>query len=283
VPKGLIEDILPLAERMRSVWRLLDTAQDCGAANMAVDEAILRAVQASLVPPTLRLYGWHPPCLSLGQAQPAAEVDWEACRRLGIDVVRRSTGGRAILHVDELTYSLAAPESDPRVAGDIVSSYRKISAGLLAGLRLLNVPGLESKPQASSTHRVLPASPVCFQAPSHYEITVDGKKLAGSAQKRSRGALLQHGAIPLRGDIARICRLLLPRPKEAALRARATTLEAAIGRVPSFDELAAALALGFSQALGVELAAGQLTLQEQRWAAELRRDKYGRDEWTRRI
>ncbi len=267
---------------MSTVWRLLNTAQDCGAVNMAVDEAILRAVQAGLVPPTLRLYGWSPPCLSLGQAQPAAEVDWEACRQLGIDVVRRSTGGRAILHVDELTYSLAAPENDPRVAGDIVSSYRKISAGLLAGLRMLNVPGLESMPQPQSTHRALPPSPACFQAPSHYEITVGGKKLAGSAQKRGRGALLQHGAIPLCGDIARICQVLLPRPEEAALRARATTVEAAVGRAPSFDEAAAALAGGFSQALGVELAAGQLTLQEQRWAAELRRDKYSCDEWTRR-
>ncbi|MBN1887266.1 MAG: lipoate--protein ligase family protein [Thermoflexales bacterium] len=267
---------------MHTVWRLLNTAQDCGAANMAVDEAILRAVQAGTVPPTLRLYGWTPACLSLGHAQPAAEVDWEACRRLGVDVVRRSSGGRAILHVDELTYSLAAPDSEPRVAGDIVSSYRKISAGLLAGLRLLNVPGLESKPQASSTHRALPASPVCFQAPSHYEITVGGKKLAGSAQMRKRAVLLQHGAIPLCGDIARICRLLLPRPEEAALRARATTVEATLGRAPSFDEAAAALVIGFSHALNVELVAGQLTLQEQLWAAELRRDKYGCDEWTKR-
>lgn len=273
---------------MNAAWRLLNTAQDRGAANMAVDEAILRAVQAGSVPPTLRLYGWNPPCLSLGQAQPAAEVDWDACRQLGIDVVRRSTGGRAILHVDELTYSLVAPENDPRVAGDIVSSYRKISAGLLAGLRLLNVPGLESKPQASPAQRKPPLSPVCFQAPSHYEITVGGKKLVGSAQKRSRGvllqhAVLQHGALPLCGDIARICQVLLPRPEGAAVRARATTLEAAMGRAPSFDEAAAALVLGFSQALDVELMAGQLSSQEQRWAVELRRDKYGRDEWTRRI
>jgi lipoate-protein ligase A len=251
-----------------------------GATNMAVDEAILRAVQARLVPPTLRLYGWTPPCLSLGQAQPWREVNYDACIALGVDVVRRSTGGRAILHTDELTYSLAAPENDPRVAGDIVTSYRKLSAGLLEGLHILGVPGIESNLQTLSSHSI---SPVCFEAPSHYEITVNGKKLVGSAQMRKGGVLLQHGAIPLTGDIARVCQLLSDAPDPARVRARATTIEAVLEKPVSFEQAVAAIAQGFCDALGVEFVPGELFPQEQTWAAELRRDKYGHDTWTQRL
>lgn len=265
-------------------WRLLDTGLADGATNMAVDEAIVRALHAGLIPPTLRLYGWNPPCLSLGQAQPAAEVDWAACAALGIDVVRRPTGGRAILHADELTYSLIAPENHPAIAGDIVTSYRKISRGLLAGLHRLNIPGIHSVPQYPMPNTLKPEpSPVCFDAPSHYEITVNGQKLVGSAQMRQGGIVLQHGAIPLHGDIARICQVLAAHPDPARVRACATTVQAASGRVVSFNEAAAAIANGFAHALGIELGPGALTLQERDWAAELRRDKYTRDEWTRRL
>jgi lipoate-protein ligase A len=249
-----------------SVWRLLNTGLADGATNMAIDEAILRAVQASLVHPTLRFYGWLPACLSLGQAQAAAEVDFEACRALGVDVVRRST-----------------PESDPHVAGDIVTSYRKLSAGLLEGLRILNVPGIQSNPKSEISNLKSEISPVCFEAPSHYEITVNGKKLVGSAQMRRGGIVLQHGAIPLVGDIARICPLLVARPDPAHVRARAATVEAVLGYAVSLDEAARAVAQGFARALDIQLEPGSLTPQEQRWAGDLRRDKYGSDEWTKRI
>ena len=109
---------------------------------MALDEAILRAVSAGQVPPTLRLYAWEPACLSLGRAQPLADVDLQAVRATGFDLVRRPTGGKAILHVDELTYSVVAPQEDPRVAGGIVESYRRLSAGLVCGLEQLGVTGL---------------------------------------------------------------------------------------------------------------------------------------------
>lgn len=266
-------------------WRLLKTGFADGATNMAIDEAIVRALQAGLVPPTLRLYGWHPPCLSLGQAQPAAEVDWAACAALGIDVVRRPTGGRAILHIDELTYSLIAPENHPAIAGDIVTSYRKISRGLIEGLRGLNIPNIHSAPQSPipNTQSQSQLSPVCFEAPSHYEITVNGQKLVGSAQMRRGGLVLQHGAIPLHGDIARICQVLAAHPDPARVRARATTIEAVTGHTVSFEQAATAIADGFARALEIELGPGALTPQEHAWADELRRDKYARDEWTRRL
>ncbi len=265
-------------EHTTRFWRLLNTGSSDGATNMAIDEAIARAVQAGLVPPTLRFYGWQPPCLSLGQAQSVTEVDMEACAAAGVDLVRRPTGGRAILHVDELTYSVTAPESDPRVSGDIVTSYRKLSAGLLEGLHLLHIPGVQSNPPSKPM-----TSPICFEEPSHYEITVNGKKLIGSAQMRKGGVLLQHGAIPLTGDLARICPLLATRPDPQRVQARATTVEAILGYAVSSDEAAAAIAQGFVHALAVELVPGPLTPQERLWAAELRRDKYGRDEWTKRM
>src|SRR5512137_2566024 len=153
-----------------TTWRLLNSHHLNGATNMAIDEAISRAVQANLVPPTLRFFGWQPACLSLGQAQPGGDVDRVACRAAGVDIVRRPTGGRAILHTDELTYSVTAPEAEPRVAGGIVESYRRLSEGLLEGLRLLGVPGIEAHHPEAERQRTS-ENPVCFQVPSTYEIT----------------------------------------------------------------------------------------------------------------
>lgn len=267
-------------------WRWLNTGIADGATNMAIDEAILRAVAQGLAPPTLRLYAWEPPCLSLGQAQSASEVDWEACAARGYTVVRRPTGGRAILHTDELTYSVTAPEIEPRVEGGIVESYRRLSEGLLEGLRLMGVPGIEAHhPEAGPAQSPNNSAqgPVCFEAPSTYEVTVAGKKLVGSAQMRREGVVLQHGTLPLVGDIARICDALMSHPDPARVRARAATVEAVLGRAVSFDEAAQAVARGMISVLNLELEPGDLTLQERAWADELRQTRYAADEWNRRL
>jgi lipoyl(octanoyl) transferase len=263
-----------------TTWRLLNTRHLDGATNMATDEAISRAVQANLAPPTLRFFGWRPACLSLGQAQPGGDVDRAACLAAGVAVVRRPTGGRAILHIDELTYSVIAPEHEPRVVGTIVESYRRLSAGLLNGLLLLGVPTRQVE-QPDNHDR--DQGPVCFEVPSNYEIVFDGKKLVGSAQMRKAGVVLQHGTLPLHGDIARISLYLAQHPDQARVRQRATTVEAAIGREVDYDMAAQMMARGFAEALHLQLAAGELTLEEQAWAAELRRDKYAADEWTYRL
>jgi lipoate-protein ligase A len=268
-------------------WRLLNTGQASGATNMAIDEAILRAVASGLVLPTLRFYAWEPPCLSLGQAQASSEVDWAACAARGYHVVRRPTGGRAILHTDELTYSVTAPEAEPRVTGGIVESYRRLSEGLLAGLRLLGVPGIEAHHPEIGTAQPSdsrpPENPVCFEVPSTYEITVGSKKLIGSAQVRREGVVLQHGALPLVGDIARICDVLASHSDPVRVRARATTVESVLGRAISFDEVAEAIARGMGSALQLELVPGDLIPQECAWVDELRRERYTTDEWNRRV
>jgi len=263
-----------------AAWRLLRSAPADGAMNMALDEAILRAVAAGLVPPTLRLYGWAPPSLSLGRGQPAADADRGALRAAGFGLVRRPTGGRAILHADELTYSIVAPEGEPRVTGDIVESYRRLSQGLIHGLERLGVAGLAADRRVGDRRA---EGPVCFEVPSDYEITVDGRKLAGSAQMRAQGVVLQHGAVPLYGDIARICRVLAAHPDPARVRARATSVAEALGRPVTWDEAADAMAAGFAEALNLRLEPGGLTDEERTWAEALRADKYATEEWTHRV
>lgn len=264
----------------RVAWRFLNTGHLDGATNMAIDEAISRAVQAKLVPPTLRFFGWQPACLSLGQAQPGADVDREACRAAGIDVVRRPTGGRAILHTDELTYSVIAPDTDPRVVGTIVESYRRLSEGLLNGLKLMGVPTQQAERPDGHDRE---AGPVCFEVPSNYEIVFDGKKLVGSAQMRKPGVVLQHGTLPLHGDIARISRCLVSKPDPDRVRQRATTVAAAIGHVIDFDTAVRLMAQGMAATLNLDLQAGELMDQERRWAEELRREKYASEAWTYRL
>ena len=268
----------------RAAWRLLDSGFLNGQMNMAVDEAVMLAVSEGKAPPTIRFYGWEPFCLSIGYAQSMQEeVDLDACREAGFDYVRRPTGGRAILHGDELTYSLLVSREEPRVTGGIVESYRRLSIGLVEGLRLLGADALQANAQRK---KIAEKSAACFDAPSHYEITVGGKKLVGSAQMRRKGMVLQHGSLPLYGDITRVMDyLIMPSEERRAylrddLRRRATTLEAVLGQAVPFDEVVTALAGGVSRSLNLDLVPGELTLYEQELADSLYRDKYSTDEWN---
>jgi lipoate-protein ligase A len=279
-------------------WRLLITPPADGATNMAIDEALLHALADGVGRPTLRFYQWAPPCLSLGYNERCTDVDEVACAALGYTWVRRSTGGRAILHTDELTYSVTAPGDEPRVAGSIVESYRRLSTGLLAGLRTLGADVF----QAQTEKVVNPdQGAACFDTPSNYEITVRGRKLVGSAQVRRRGIVLQHGALPLTGDLTRIFNCLHtdgsvpagpdshlgidqpPADQAASLLAHACTLEQALGRTVSFKEAADALAGGFVSALNLRLELGDLTDYERALADRLRREQYTGDQWNRRV
>jgi len=263
-----------------ATWRLLRSAPAEGALQMAVDEAIWQAVAESRVPPTLRLYAWEPPCLSLGRHQPAAEADREALRAAGYGLVRRPTGGRAILHANELTYSVVVPLSDPRVRGDLLTSCRRLSLGLLEALRLL---GVQEASMHRGARRTANTAPVCFEAPADFEVTARGRKLIGSAQMRGRGTLLQHGAIPLWGDIARICSFLTVPTDPDRVRARAVTLEQALGRRIPWEEMATAVAKGFALALNLHMEPSDLTQEERRAAQVLQQKKYGSKEWTSRF
>jgi lipoate-protein ligase A len=259
---------------------------------MAVDEAILLAIAEGAAPPTLRFFGWVPPCLSLGYAQPAAEVDHARLERLGYGLVRRPTGGRAILHAGELTYSVIAPMTEPRVFGGVVESYQQLSAGLMRGLRHLGLAARADKEYAPAQAGAA-KGPVCFETPSNYEITVGlgdrPRKLLGSAQVRKRGVVLQHGTLPLTGDIARICGVLVfptEAERDAAqvrVRQRAATLAEALGRDVSWDEAAQAMTHGFAEALNLILEVSPLTERETALAQQLRAEKYAMPTWNERI
>ncbi|MDX2160721.1 MAG: biotin/lipoate A/B protein ligase family protein [bacterium] len=258
-------------------WRLIYDPPMRGGRNMAADEAISRAVSMRDQLPTLRLYAWSVPCLSLGYGQRSAEVDFERLKAHGWDIVRRKTGGRAVLHIDELTYSVSIPLDDPIAKGSIVESCARISQGLIAAfVRLGAAPRADVKPGGAAE-----TSPICFDTASHYEITVEGKKLVGSAQRRDfrghfdrPGVLLQHGAIPLGGDVSRICDALVY-PDEptrtdakALVRERATTVEAVIGRPVTFEAMAHALIAGFESAFDVRFVELGLSPPEAREVAE---------------
>jgi lipoate-protein ligase A len=270
----------------RPTWRLLDSGASDGYTNMAIVEAMLLAVQAGIVPPTLRLYAWQPACLSIGAFQSVAgDIDSAACAAHGIDWVRRLTGGRAILHDQEVTYSVAALQNDERVTGDVMESYRRISRGLLEGMRLLGVDAVLAPSAIPATPAGVAKPAACFAAPSQHEIMVGGRKLIGSAQRRQGTALLQHGSILLNLDVVTLMSLLcFPSEQERAtmtarVRDESVTLDALLGRKLTYRDVTPLLAQGYAAALDIDLMPGSLTPWEQETAARLRRDKYTADEW----
>ena len=268
-----------------NTWRLLITPPARGAWNMAVDESILETMGRDGALPTLRLYAWEPACLSLGYAQPLADVDISRLQARGWEMVRRPTGGRAVLHTDELTYSVIAPLSEPRVAGTVLESYRRLAQALVQALNLLSLP-VQVSENSVRTRKTIP-NPICFEVPSTYEITVGGKKLVGSAQARRKEGVLQHGSLPLSGDLTRITQVLafpdeLSRNHAAErLLVRATTVETALGRKVTWDEAAQAYISAFKSVLALELEPGSLSPIETKRAEELVRGKYGKNEKNR--
>ncbi|MDX1616584.1 MAG: lipoate--protein ligase family protein, partial [Candidatus Promineifilaceae bacterium] len=270
-----------MSEHERPVnWRVVSGEFLDGPTNMAIDEAILDAVSSGESPPTLRFYGWQPACVSLGFRQPIEVVDQRRLAERGWDLVRRPTGGRAILHVDELTYSICAPVNEPRVRGTVLQSYRRLSQGLLAGLKRLGLVEVSARQEGDSQTASTTSGPACFDNPADYEIVLGSQKLVGSAQVRRRQAVLQHGTLPLYGDVGRLADALhfedSPARQQLAreLRQRATTVAAGLGRRVTFDEAADALQRGLAEALDIHLEAGTLTGAELEMARSLRWGKY---------
>lgn len=270
----------------RATWRLLITPPLDGATNMAIDEAMAEAAAAGEAPPTLRFYQWIPPCLSLGRNQPIAEVDLAVCAARGYDVVRRPTGGRSILHTDELTYSVTGPASEPRLAGGVLDAYLRLAEALQLGLERLGLP-VQKAP--GSTRTGPDVSAACFEVPSAYEITVAGKKLIGSAQSRRQGWVLQHGSLPLVGDITRVvdCLYLPASGERDALREtlanRATTLAEIMARPPSFEEITQVMRQAFQDILHIDLLPGALEPAEEARVTRLLTSHYRSEAWTARL
>ena len=269
-------------------WRIINSGHADAATNMAVDEAILLAHSAGKVPPTLRFYGWQPAAVSIGYFQRAmSEIDLDRCKEHKTAVVRRLTGGRAVLHDAELTYSIVVREDDPLIPKTITASYRYFSNGLLAGLEALGIQAHMTMPVAAYGQRKKePASAACFDAPAHFEVAVDGKKLVGSAQVRKQGVILQHGSILLRFSAEQFAELLrMPSAEKREqtaqmLKGRAASIENILQRTVTWQEVYCPMPAAFESALGIQLVHAELTKEEKITSKELASTKYSQDCWN---
>jgi len=251
-----------------SSWRFLNSGRSDGATNMAVDDAILEGVDRGSSPPTLRVYAWEPPTVSTGHSQKASvELDLEACRRRGFGVVRRPTGGRAVLHAGELTYSVVGRSGEPPLGGTIAESYRAIANGLLLGLKQLGVCAELAAVATAHRHRGGVAPP-CFVSAGRFEVVVSGRKLIGSAQRRLGAAVLQHGSLltdETHVQLADVLRVDKEADRAAIRRtlvSKTTNLTAVLSRSLEFEELAYAMRVGFERAWGITFTDGALSERE---------------------
>jgi lipoate-protein ligase A len=263
--------------RRRIAWRLLVHPPADGAWNMALDESLLETYAGDAPPdaPTLRLYGWAPPALSLGRFQRAVgSHDATFLRENGIDLVRRPTGGSAVLHEFERTYAVVARLRREPFPGGVVDTYRRLAGALCSALGRL---GLHADArEARAKDPAWRTAAACFAAPSTHEVTVGAEKVVGSAQLRRRGAFLQHGSILLRADPERLARAI---GLERAPRGY-TDLARALGAAPGESAVDRAMVAAFEAEFGARLEPGRPTAVEQERARHLRCSKYLTRAWT---
>lgn len=267
-------------------WRFLPYRVYSPAENMAIDEAIMQLHREKKNLPTLRFYGWEPATLSIGYFQRVdREINLDELKRSGFGFVRRLTGGRAVLHDHELTYSVIVSEAHPLMPPTVSESYRVISQGLLEGFRLLGIEAEltapHSKPRGEHTA-------ACFDSPSDYELVIHGKKVAGSAQVRKQGVILQHGSILLDLDIEALFSVLrfpsdqVRKKWKDDFRNKAVAIQPILQRDVSIEEVTQAFFDGFQKGMGIQLEMGELSLEEIELAKRLVKEKYGNDQWNRR-
>ena len=238
---------------MRYQWRLILDPPLPGKKNMEKDLEIMEEVSAGESPPTLRLYRWFPPAVSLGYFQDEREViDMQACREAGVDVVRRPTGGRAVLHFHELTYSIIVPEVHPFINnGGVMDAYRSISRGIITAFNLLDILATLT-PEEEGRAGLAPGS--CFDTPSAYEVQVNGRKVVGSAQLRRDGIVLQHGAIIFKLPVELYQKVLKKDYQKAEMKKQVELGEKAaglhdLGYGISYEKMTRALVKGFSMVI----------------------------------
>jgi lipoate-protein ligase A len=252
-------------------WRLIIDRDLVGTLNMARDMAMLEAVAEGASPPTLRLYGWDPPCLTLGRHQGVEAADLDFCRRQSIDVVRRPTGGRALLHHLELTYAVVAPLGKGPLPRGLQDAYRSICGALVQAMRAL---GVEAELTGGDINLQLPgprSTVPCFEAPADGEVVVGGRKLIGSAMRAHGPAILQHGAILMDWD-GRLQAGAMGLVDDLDLRSHVTTLAAELGRPVVRDEVGAAVAQAFGDHLGLDTTVGSVSSLEAAREAQLTLD-----------
>ena len=268
-------------------WSFIDTGATRGAYNMALDEVLLDECAHRGGGPYLRFFGWSPPTVTIGFGQKIArELDVEKCRRMGVDIVRRPTGGRAVLHWGELTYSVICATAADEVGRDVGEVYHAIGCCLVRGLRILGVKAVLERAGARRTDRQ-PAdtSRPCFSSISRWEVKCGGRKLIGSAQRRLKGAVLQHGSLLLDPRHERLLELMPDGDGSAReaflseLQLGSTHLSACLESW-SPAELKVAMLDGFSEVLAAEIDEIDLSADQSERVSALQLAKYDDPTWT---
>jgi len=245
---------------------------------MAIDEALFRCFDPAASRPVLRLYGWQPPALSLGRFQKAGDdLDLARCRADNLTIVRRITGGGAIWHADELTYSLVCSSSQIPPAASVKESFRVLTSFLLGFYRSLGLQADYAVDLAPAGSRLGQRTPLCFAGKESYDIMLHGRKIGGNAQRRSREIIFQHGSIPLQNRVGQGLQYLKIRPQGLE---QATTCLADEGIVVGDAQLKQTLQRQFAERLGATLQSGGLTEQERFLSEKLLLEKYSADCWN---
>lgn len=274
---------------MRETWLFIDSGFCSPSYNMALDEALLTWHSEGRIPPAIRFYGWNPATLSIGYFQKVEkEINIEAVQKYGLGFVRRPTGGRGVLHDKELTYSVIVTEEHPDMPKTVTEAYRVISQGILEGFRSVGLDAYFAVPRTTEEKEALknPRSAVCFDAPSWYELVVEGRKVAGSAQTRQKGVILQHGSIILDIDEDKLFDLFVYRNERVRERMQRNFKNKAVAinqlrKHPlSFDEAKLAFKEGFEKGLNIQLKEYTLSENEKLEVDEIARKKYANDEWN---
>jgi len=269
---------------MQTEWLFLDTGHHDAAINMALDECMINWLNEGKIGPTLRFYGWKKPSLSLGRFQKAQRtIDFDAVERHGCQYVRRLTGGSAVLHDKELTYSLVISEDDPGIPKTIKDAYYILSKGVLEGYRALGVDVDYAIPEKELKRE---RTAICFERPAVYEMVVDGKKLSGNAQTRLRGVLMQHGSVPMSMDVNMLFDLFrFPSEKSRnrkreAFHNKAVAVDEVTNKQHSYEMMVKAFKKGFETGLGITLSPLELTESDWEEVYQLAKTKYETEAWN---
>ncbi|MEB8094520.1 lipoate--protein ligase family protein [Staphylococcus caprae] len=275
---------------MTETWNFINTGSQDPYYNMAMDEALLNFVSRGEIEPVIRFYTWDPATLSIGYFQRLQkEIDIEKVKEKGFGLVRRQTGGRGVLHDKELTYSVIVPESHPNMPSTITEAYRVISQGLLEGFKNLGFETYFAVPRSKEEREKLkqPRSSVCFDAPSWYELVVEGRKIAGSAQTRQKGVILQHGSILQDIDIDELFDMFIFKNDRLKAKMKEAFVEKAVAindiseKHITLEEMEQAFEEGFKTGLNIDFKPLKLSDQQMAEVKELE-EKYRSDEWMYR-
>lgn len=275
---------------MIEIWNFINTGSKNPYYNMAMDEALLNFVSRGEIDPVIRFYTWNPATLSIGYFQRLQkEIDIDKVKEKGYGLVRRQTGGRGVLHDKELTYSVIVPESHPNMPSTVTEAYKIISQGLLEGFKNLGFETYFAIPRSKEERDKLkqPRSSVCFDAPSWYELVVEGRKIAGSAQTRQKGVILQHGSILQDIDIDDLFDMFIFKNERLKAKMKENFVQKAVAindisnQHITLNEMENAFKSGFKKGLNIDFKPLELTEKQKEEVQELE-EKYRSEAWMYR-